>query len=152
MRKLVVLLGVIILFSFTENIFAQQWSAEQLEVWKTVESYWSLLEKNDADGFLSNFDESYLGWNYSSDFPGDYTKLNKINRYYFNIINTLLITISPAKIWIEGDFAFVHYYYTLITKDLENNVTQESGRWTDILMKKGNKWLVIGDHGGKTSK
>jgi hypothetical protein len=26
------------------------------------------------------------------------------------------------------------------------------GRWTDILMKQGDKWVMIGDHGGRTSK
>lgn len=24
----------------------------------------------------------------------------------------------------------------------------ESGRWTDILLKQGNKWVITGDHGG----
>ena len=28
----------------------------------------------------------------------------------------------------------------------------EKGCWKDILMKKGNKWVMVGDHGGKTSK
>jgi len=28
----------------------------------------------------------------------------------------------------------------------------EKGRWTDILMKKDGKWMMVGDHGGKTSK
>ena len=152
MKKLVVILGVIILIASTENNFAQQWSAEQLEVWKAVELTWDLGEKNDADGFLSNFDESYLGWSYHYDFPADFERLNKSNRYFFNNNTVLLSMVSPSKIWVKDDFAFVHYYYTLTYKDLENNVAQESGRWTDILMKKGNRWLVIGDHGGKTSK
>jgi hypothetical protein len=26
---------------------------------------------------------------------------------------------------------------------------QEKGRWTDILMKKNGKWMLVGDHGGE---
>jgi hypothetical protein len=28
----------------------------------------------------------------------------------------------------------------------------ENGRWTDILMKQGTKWVMIGDNGGSAKK
>ena len=28
----------------------------------------------------------------------------------------------------------------------------EQGRWTDILIKQDDKWIMIGDHGGATSE
>ena len=31
----------------------------------------------------------------------------------------------------------------------EGKPTTEKGRWTDILMKKGDKWMLVGDHGGE---
>jgi len=46
----------------------------------------------------------------------------------------------------------VHYYYTYLYKDVEGKQKTSQGRWTDILMKQGNKWVMIGDHGGQTSK
>jgi ketosteroid isomerase-like protein len=148
----VILLGSIVLITFTQNISAQQWSAEQQEVWKTIEEHWALNEKGDLNGYLSQFDESYLGWNYSSEVPRDFGTITKRVKYFFQNRKILFYTIVPARIWVKDDFAFAHYYYTTISKDNAGVMTTDSGRWTDIFMKKGNKWLCIGDHGGKISK
>lgn len=58
-------------------------------------------------------------------------------------------TITPARIWANGNFAYVHYYYTQVSENAEGKSNTERGRWTDILMKKGDKWLLVGDHGGE---
>ena len=55
------------LFFITFNLKAQQWSPEQLEVWKTVQTYTDLANKGNVEGFLSYFDNSFLGWPYGSD-------------------------------------------------------------------------------------
>lgn len=47
-----------------------------------------------------------------------------------------------------GNFAFVHYGYQLRYLDAANAEKSERGRWTDILMKVGTRWLCIGDTGG----
>jgi hypothetical protein len=152
MKHFVILQVAIVLIAFTQNISAQQWSAEQQEVWKTIEEHWNLNEKNDLNGSLSHYDESYLGWNYNSEAPRDYgTVINRI-KYFFQNRKILLYTIIPARIWVKDDFAYAHYYYTTVSKDNDGVVTTDSGRWTDIFMKKGNKWFLVGDHGGKTSK
>ena len=39
MLRLVVLFVFILFIAFTQNISAQQWTAEQQEVWKTVQTY-----------------------------------------------------------------------------------------------------------------
>jgi hypothetical protein len=31
----------------------------------------------------------------------------------------------------------------------DGKATTEKGRWTDILMKKNGKWMLVGDHGGE---
>jgi hypothetical protein len=152
MKHFVMLLVATVLIAFTQNISAQQWSAEQQEVWKTIEELWALNEKGDLDSYLSQFDESYLGWNYNSEVPRDFGIITKRVEYFFQNRKILLYTIIPARIWVKDDFAFAHYYYTTVSKDNSGVVTTDAGRWTDIFMKKGNKWLWIGDHGGKTSK
>jgi ketosteroid isomerase-like protein len=65
---------------------------------------------------------------------------------------TLILQISPVAIQVYGSFAFVHYYYNGLVKDAEGKDKASSGRWTDILTKQGDRWVVIGDHGGQTSK
>jgi ketosteroid isomerase-like protein len=61
-------------------------------------------------------------------------------------------TITPARVWVNGDFAYVHYYYTQVTEGVDGKPNTEKGRWTDILMKKGGKWMLVGDHGGEIKK
>ena len=66
-------------------------------------------------------------------------------------IKRAMSTLTPEAIWVKGDFAVVHYYYSDVTKDKDGKTSTDSGRWTDILIKKGDKWVMIGDHGGETS-
>ena len=131
---------------------AQQWSEEQKEVWKTVETYSELASKSDVEGFISYFDDSYSGWNYMLDTPHDKGLVKKVIDYWFPNSKSIYSTLTPAKIWVNGDFAFVHYFYTDYSENNEGKKEWEKGRWTDILMKKDGKWVLVGDHGGKTSK
>ena len=61
MKRLVVFLAMTIIFTFTQNISAQQWTAEQQEVWKTINAQWQA----DKDG--KNWVEEFahpdcVGW------------------------------------------------------------------------------------------
>ncbi|MEK9137617.1 MAG: nuclear transport factor 2 family protein, partial [Bacteroidota bacterium] len=60
--------------------------------------------------------------------------------------------ITPAAISIQGNVAIVHYFWTAVEKDADGKTDEHGGRWTDILMKQGDKWLIIGDHGGRTKQ
>ena len=65
---------------------------------------------------------------------------------------TVLYTITPEAIWVKDNFAFVHYNYVEVEADMDGKERTNSGRWTDILMKGGNNWVMVGDSGGQTSK
>lgn len=140
-----------LLFFIALNLQAQQWTTEQLEVWKTVQTYTDIANKGDVEGFLNYFDESFLGWPYGSDAVHNKQIRAEWIKYYLPINTTVMSTITPEAIWVKGDFAVVHYFYTDITKDKDGKTSLSSGRWTDILMKKGNKWVMIADHGGPNS-
>ncbi len=151
LKKISVIVSLLIITTFC-NVFAQQWSSEQKEVWAGVQKYWEVPSKGDADGFLSYFDESYKGWNNQSKVPQNKANTSKWIREDLKNNSTVLYTLTPLTIWVKGDFAFVHYYYGQLNKNIKTGKkTPSSGRWTDILMKKNGKWLLIGDHGGKTS-
>jgi len=55
-----------------------------------------------------------------------------------------------VAIKVHGDFAFAHYYYASLYQEKKGEEEVSQGRWTDILKKEGDKWLLIGDHGGET--
>jgi ketosteroid isomerase-like protein len=154
MKKLVstFTLILVVILSYG-NTFAQQWSSEQKDVWAGVEKYWQVSATGDAQGFMSYFDDSYMGWNYQSKVPQSKANTSKWVENGLKNNSTVLYTLSPLTIWVKGDFAYVHYYYAELDKNIETGKKENSsGNWTDILMKKGGKWVLIGDHGGRTSK
>lgn len=131
---------------------AQEWSPAQKEVWKNVEAYNALYAQRDFEGFVAYIHPDYRGWDYESALPDDKASTRKFMEHSFKTTKTLVYDIKPVAIQIYGNVAFVHHYYTELYKDVEGKQKNSSGRWTDILLKQGDKWLIIGDHGGQTSK
>ena len=65
----------------------------------------------------------------------------------------VLYTLTPVVIWVKGHFAYVDYFYSMIMKDNETGKKENSeATWTDILMKKNGKWLLIVERGGEIKK
>lgn len=139
----------VLLFAF--NIQAQEWTNEQKEVWAGVEKYWE-INNNDPLADLKYFDDSYLGWSYENEAPGTRDGVVKSKKYFSTKGKQQFNILTPARIWVKGDFAFVHYYYTQISESNDGKTETERGRWTDILMKKNGMWVLVGDHGGEINK
>ncbi len=152
MKKLIGLSILVLTFVLTSNNQAQQWSPEQKSVWAGVEEYWAASTSSNPMSFLNYFDDSYIGWSYDSETPGNKNDAVKSLSYWFKKGKIQYYLITPASIWVNGDFAYVHYYYTQVSENSEGKPMTERGRWTDILMKKSGKWLLVGDHGGEIKK
>jgi len=130
---------------------AQEWSAEQQEVWQNVEAYWDLIAKEDIDGFMTYMHDDFLGW-----VRGQWVPTNRNDRmveltHSFETTESMWYTLKPVGIKVHGDVAIVHYFFTTTDRDAEGDEETSSGYWTDILMKQGNKWVMIGDAGGTVS-
>lgn len=145
--SILTLLSALILLSGSS--LAQEWSGEQKEVWAGVEKYWE-VNQSDPMSFLQYFDESYLGWGYENEHPSTKNDAAKSFGYWTKKSKEQYHLLTPSKIWVNGNFAFVHYYYTQVMENSEGKPNIERGRWTDILMKKDGKWILVGDHGGET--
>jgi ketosteroid isomerase-like protein len=78
-------------------------------------------------------------------------RLRKFLEFSFKNYKTDLSDIQPVAINVVDDVAIVYYQFTDIGKDADGKRSEETGRWADILMKQGDKWVLIGDHGGVTS-
>ena len=152
MKKSAAVLTLLVLVLLAGSTFAQEWSAAQKEVWKNVETYWSLWAARDAEGHLAYFHQDYLGWNLNSPMPQNKADVAKWDEYEFKTSKVIFNNIHPIAIQIYGNVAFVHYYYVAIIKPIDGEEKSSAGRWTDILLKQGDKWVMIGDHGGQTSK
>jgi ketosteroid isomerase-like protein len=128
---------------------AQEWSAAQKEVWSNVEAYNQAYVKEDLEGFMAYVDDDYLGWSRGRALPGSKADVRKNLSYFFANYDVVLFDVKPVGIKIHGDVAFVHYYYMEVNRGKDGVDKREKGRWTDILQKKGQRWVMIGDHGGE---
>jgi ketosteroid isomerase-like protein len=142
----ITILFVVVVLS--TNNYAQQWSDAQKEVWAGVEKYWEVNQSNPID-FLQYFDDSYLGWSNDNEAPSTKSDVTKSFSFWTKKQKEQYHILTPARIWVNGDFAYVHYYYTQVMESSDGKPTTEKGRWTDILMKKNGKWMLVGDHGGE---
>jgi ketosteroid isomerase-like protein len=141
----------ILLVTFNSNVAAQDWSSEQQDVWKNVEAYWDLAAKGDLDGFVSYFHESFMGWNYGAPATSTKSSREKLIKFFAPQNKTLFYNLTPVGIWVQGEFAFVDYHYMEVTENKDGKRDTDIGRWTDILIKDGDRWIMIGDHGGRTN-
>jgi ketosteroid isomerase-like protein len=131
-------------------VAAGDWSAAQQEVWKNVDAYWAVLAKDDVDGFLGYMHDDYSGWSLDSPVPESKATSAKYLRFFVPRRTLEFYEITPLAIVIHGDVAVVHYYYMEVAKNSEGKVRTEHGRWTDILVKQGDRWVLFADHGGAT--
>ena len=154
-RLFSVLFAALALFVATSApVSAQEWSPAQKEVWKNVEAYWAVDAAGKTDEFLAYFHPEYSGWNNRNALPGTKDVAAKFIAHGHKTSKTLVYHIQPVAIKIHGEMAIVHYHWMQITQGTAANEKEEStsGRWTDILMKQGAKWVLVGDNGGRTSK
>lgn len=146
-----ILLTILFITGFgVASLKAQEWSAAQKEVWKNVNDYWSIMAKGDLAGFYEYFHQDYMGWDNGSLLPSNKEESKKMFTFMFSGVKVPFYEIKPLAIKIYGDVAFVHYVYTMFIETPDSKKKTEKGRWTDILLKQGNKWVMIGDHGGET--
>jgi len=152
MKRNLILTIVLFLGIGFSSVMAQEWSPAQKEVWKNVNDYWSLMAKGDVNGFLEYFHADYAGWENSEPLPSGKEETRKWINYAYQGIKIPVYEIKPVAIKIHGNVAFVDYYYSTAKENKEGKKSLETGRWTDILLKQGTKWVLIGDHGGKDKK
>ena len=106
------------------------------------------MAKGDLNGFMEYFHSDYVGWDNDSRLPSTKEETKKWFNYAYQSVKIPVYEIKPVAIKIYGDVAFVHYYYVMAKETQDGKKKNESGHWTDILLKQGNKWILISDHGG----
>jgi ketosteroid isomerase-like protein len=132
------------------QLFGQEWSEEQKEAWKFIETHWDQWAKEDMEGILANYHDDFIGWEIISPLTFNKAFLRKNMPHWFKTGEVVIYNIQPIAINIFDNVAILHYYWSNVIQDTKGNETNYSGRWTDIIMKQGDRWVLIGDSGGVT--
>lgn len=129
----------------TNILLQDKWTLEQIEIWENVETYTKLILQGEVKEFLQYFDENYTGWNNYEPIPLCKTDIkNELCTFPKREIISYLIT--PLSITVFNEVAIVHYYYSAVYKNSHKKSKEKLGRNTDILLKRKDKWVLIGDH------
>ena len=91
-------------------------------------------------------------WNV--DFPGPQNKasLSRWARYGAQASTTIEQEIFPITIQITGPIAVVHYRYRVAIENFKKEREIVTGRYTDVLIRDGGRWLFITWAGGDDPK
>ena len=126
---------------------AQNWSAEQQEVWEWEKG---VLEAQDLETFSASLHDDFVGWGIVGSFSVPLNKADKtamVGRS-FEIEDSVYIYLKPLEIRIHGNVAVILY---IATETFKNKATGEetsyTAQWTDIAVKQDGKWKWIADHG-----
>lgn len=138
----------LIAFIATANVFTQEWTKAQLEVWNVVEDSWTKWKAEDIDGMAFSIHEKYQGWNNQQPLP--LTKEMLIKNYQNADFGKLdYYAINPARIVITENAAVVDYYFNFKViiehEEEENKAYYINGQNVEFYIKEGGKWLLLGD-------
>ncbi len=124
---------------------AQEWSAEQQEVWEFELTCLRLVGDTDAvERLLDCFHDDFVGWRTGDSAPRDKNSVRTLVA-----MNTgRFLTAWPMSIKLYGDVAVVHYVSQWSELDSDGKRVSGWDRWTDIAMKSGGRWQWIADAGG----
>jgi ketosteroid isomerase-like protein len=139
------------MFTSTQ-LFGQEWSEEQKEVWKQVETIFDLYVKKDLEGIMDCIHDEFIGWANEDALPVNKASVSKLFEYQFKKYEVLFYEIKPVAINIIGNVAIVQFYYWGVDKYIDGKEINTSGRRTYIFMKEGDEWIEIGHHGGEDCK
>jgi len=140
------------LTAFAAVASAQTWSPEQQEVWRIEEQQWKMSAEKDLTWIDKMVHPNISYWDVDQGMPQNKASLSRWNRYSSTNNTVLEHEIFPISATITGNLAVVQYRYTIARENYKKERETVTGRYTDILVKEGGRWLFIAWSGGDDPK
>jgi hypothetical protein len=140
--------ALVIALGLPVTAVAQDWGAEQMEVWNTIVAQWQASKAKDHTWPEQFLHPSFLGWPDEFPMPRDKNGVEMWEKYGSENSTVHAQELSPVGIVVVGSTAVAHYYYSTAAEDREGKRETTHGRYTDVLVKQDGKWLFIAWRGG----
>jgi ketosteroid isomerase-like protein len=131
---------------------AQTWSAEQQEIWKFEEQQWQMAKDKDLSWIEKMVHPNLSYWDVDQPAPQNKASLTRWNRYSNSTTTVLEQELFPISVTITGNIAVVQYRYSMARENYKKERETVSGRYTDVLVKEGGRWLFVAWAGGDDPK
>ena len=124
---------------------AQEWTAEQQDVWEFEQACWAAQE---LEVIMNCFHDDFKGWGLDATVP---TTKEDRTPFFARGLETdeqVFLSLQPVHIHVRGNAATALYLVTYTNRNRETGVeTTLTERWTDILVREDGRWRWIADHG-----
>ena len=127
---------------------SQEWSAEQQEIWGTVQELWRVSSAGDLDSWFAMVSDDFRGWSNAD--PAPMNKETARRRAALRVWRRIFYNVHPLAIDIHGDVAIVFYSFVTESEYPDGSRVTATGKWTDIFRRHGESWLLIADSGGSS--
>lgn len=143
MQKLVTLAAMAALI-VSAPATAQEWTAEQEEVWTWVVNAW---DKHADPGTWSNVlaDNGY-GMNGNYPVPTSKAEMARGAAKFGAEGKVLHTRLDPLAITVSGNTAIVYYYAGITEENFKGERENSTEKCADVLQKSGGQWRFLGWH------
>ncbi len=139
--------AVIILFTAL-TVDAQEWTKEQMDVWKVVQDSWKGWKSGDVNAVGAALHEKYQGWSDQSPIPIGKQSMMEWYSSMKDMVSVNYYSIEPARITVLKTAAVVDYFcFMNISWGMGDEKKSEEikGKIVEFYVKEGEKWLLLGD-------
>jgi hypothetical protein len=131
---------------------AQTWSPEQQELWRFEDLQWKMSMDKDISWIDKMVHPNISVWEVGRPAPQNKASVTRWSRFS-NASSTILEQeIFPISATITGNVAVMQYTYVMVRENYKKDRETATGRWTDVLIKDGGRWMFIGWAGGDDPK
>ena len=134
---------VLALLALPAQAQAQEWSAEQLEVWDVITTLWDLGAADDP-AWKDMLHDSFVGWIGEAPTPHDKATTVAFIDAEAGQFRTVVQHVTPVAIVVAGNTAVVHYFHMAVTEFTDDDSRETTfGRMTDVLTRTGDGWRIV---------
>ena len=127
---------------------AQTWTAEQQEIWRLEEQQWQMVKDKDLTWIDKMVHANISYWDVDQPGPQNKAALTRWSRFSSSASTVLEQELFPISITITGNLAVTQYRYSLVRENYKKERETATGRYTDVLVREGGRWLFIAWAGG----
>jgi len=151
-RRFSVSLLSLALAAFAGGAAAQTWSPDQQEIWRFEEQQWKMAKEKDLTWIDKMVHPNLSYWDADRPAPQNKASLSRWNRYSNTNATVLEQELFPISVTITGNIAVVQYSYSIARENYKKDRETATGRYTDVLVKEGGRWLFLAWAGGDDPK
>jgi ketosteroid isomerase-like protein len=138
--------------AYTGVAAAQTWSPEQQEIWRLEEQQWRMAAAKDLSWIETMVHPNLNFWQSDQPMPRGRASLARWARYDSTNSTVREQELFPISVTITGNVAVAQYRYQVASENYKKERETVTGRYTDVFIRDGNRWLFITWAGGDDPK